>query len=260
MKKMLPKQKQKGYFTLFVLTSLFSILFLSGCLKEKNQRDIRGYYFPLEKLTNGQVYVYESVGNTGSDTIYWYYRSFLKGDKKIFSSTFYENYLAPLQHVQEEVVRNGLLLKSLYIYDLPDESMGYKQQRTEVEIVAGNSFPFEVRDSFGVFLYHVKWKSNEKDITSYKIIKNRRFMGDTTFVWNKRTIPTVFFKVRVKIEVEKEGVNGQLFEGLEFYAKGVGLVYYEKQISKEVKMAYRLVKQMSMEALEKKWEKEKMNH
>ena len=138
--------------------------------------------------------------------------------------------------------------------------MGYKQQRTEVEIVAGNSFPFEVRDSFGVFLYHVKWKSNEKDITSYKIIKNRRFMGDTTFVWNKRTIPTVFFKVREKIEVEKEGVNGQLFEGLEFYAKGVGLVYYEKQISKEVKMAYRLVKQMSMEALEKKWEKEKMNH
>jgi hypothetical protein len=39
----------------------------------------------------------------------------------------------------------------------------------------------------------------------------------------------------------------------------MGLVYYEKQISKEVKVAYRLVKQMTMESLEKKWEKEKMS-
>ena len=85
MKKMLLKHHQKGYFILFVFASMFLYLSLSGCLKEQNRRDIRGFYFPLEKLTEGKVYVYASVGNAGADRIYWYHRSFLNGEKKIFS-------------------------------------------------------------------------------------------------------------------------------------------------------------------------------
>lgn len=166
---------------------------LSACVLENKQRDIRGYYFPMEKLDGGEVYVYESAGNMGTDSVYWYHRSFLKGEQKIFSSTFYENYMVPLQQVQEEVVRNGLLLKDLYIYDLPDATKGYKQQRTEVEIVAGNSFPFVVKDRFGIFLYHIKWKSNDSDSTIYSVIKNRIFMGDTTFYLKKQEIPAIIF-------------------------------------------------------------------
>lgn len=49
---------------------------LSACVSENYQRDIRGYYFPMEKLANGEVYVYESAGNTGTDSVYWYHRSF----------------------------------------------------------------------------------------------------------------------------------------------------------------------------------------
>jgi hypothetical protein len=231
---------------------------LSGCVLENNQRDIRGYYFPMEKLDSGEVYVYASAGNTGTDSVYWYHRSFLKGEEKIFSSTFYENYMVPLQHVQEEVVQNGLLLKDLYIYDLPDATNGYKQQRTEVKVVAGNSFPFVVKDRFGIFLYHIQWTSNDSDSTIYSVIKNRMFMGDTTFTLNKREIPAIFFKVKEKIEMENEGVTGQLFEGTEIYGKGIGLVYYEKKVSKEVIMAYRFVRGMNMKELEKKWEKEKI--
>jgi hypothetical protein len=166
--------------------------------------------------------------------------------------------MVPLQHVQEEVVQNGLLLKDLYIYDLPDATNGYKQQRTEVKIVAGNSFPFVVKDRFGIFLYHIKWKSNDNDSTTYSVIKNRIFMGDTTFYLNKQEIPAIIFRVKEKIEVENEGVTGQLFEGMEIYAKGIGLVYYEKKVSKEAIMAYRFVRGTNMEELEKKWEKEKI--
>jgi hypothetical protein len=233
---------------------------LFGCIKDGNQRDIRAYYYPLEKLTAGEVYVYASVGNLGADTIYWYHRSFLKGANKIFSSTFYENDLAPLQHVQEEIVSNGLLTKNYYIYDLPDAAKGYKQQRTSAEIIAGNSFPFEVRDSLGIFLYHIHWTTREKEVTRYRVIKNRRFFGDTVFVRNKKEIPAILFKVREKIEVEKEGMIGQLFEGMEIYAKGIGLVYYEKKMSPQDKIAYRFVKNMNMESLEQKWKKEKGIH
>jgi len=83
-------------------------------------------------------------------------------------------------------------------------------------------------------------------------------MGDTTFVFNKREMPAIFFKVKEKIEMENEGVTGQLFEGMEIYAKGIGLVYYEKKVSKEAIIAYRFVRGMKMEELEKKWEKEKI--
>jgi hypothetical protein len=246
----------KSILPFFALSTLHLWCFLPGCSREHSIRDIRGYYFPLEKLEAGSVYEYASEGNVGTEVAYWYYRSFLKGDKKIFSSTFYENDVAPRQHIQEEVVRNGLLLKSLFIYDLPDEKRGYKQERTDVNIVAGNTFPFEVRDSFGIFLYFIKWQSREKDAPEYRLIKNRRFMGDTIFTWKNQRIPAIYFKVREKIEVEEEGVTGQLLEGIEIYAKGIGLVYYEKELSADVTLAYRLVKQMSMEDLEKKWEQE----
>jgi hypothetical protein len=71
-------------------------------------------------------------------------------------------------------------------------------------------------------------------------------------------MPAIFFKVKEKIEMENEGVTGQLFEGMEIYAKGIGLVYYEKKVSKEAIIAYRFVRGMKMEELEKKWEKEKI--
>jgi hypothetical protein len=45
---------------------------------------------------------------------------------------------------------------------------------------------------------------------------------------------------------------------MEIYAKGIGLVYYEKKVSKEAIIAYRFVRGMKMEELEKKWEKEKI--
>jgi hypothetical protein len=71
-------------------------------------------------------------------------------------------------------------------------------------------------------------------------------------------MPAIFFKVKEKIENENEGVTGQLFEGMEIYAKGIGLVYYEKKVSKEAIMAYRFVRGTNMKELEKKWEKEKI--
>lgn len=256
------KKRGEHPFNAWTYVSFFAYILwcftLPSCVLENNQRDIRGYYFPMEKLADGEVYVYESVGNTGTDSVYWYHRSFLKGEQKIFSSTFYENYMVPLQQVQEEVVYNGILLKDLYIYGLPDAAKGYKQERTEVEIVAGNSFPFVVKDRFGIFLYHIKWKLNDSDSTTYSLTKNRIFMGDTTFTLDNQEIPAVFFKVKEKIDIENERVTGQLFEGMEIYAKGIGLVYYGKKVSEEAIMAYRYVRGTNMEELEIKWEMEKI--
>jgi hypothetical protein len=39
----------------------------------------------MRTVLGGEVYVYASAGNTGTDSVYWYHRSFLKGEEKIFS-------------------------------------------------------------------------------------------------------------------------------------------------------------------------------
>lgn len=56
--------------------------------------------------------------------------------------------------------------------------------------------------------------------------------------------------------MENEGVTGQLFEGMEIYAKGIGLVYYEKKSIKRGCNGLSVCKGYEYERIRKKWENE----
>lgn len=226
---------------------LLATLFLTFC-RSDGQKDLRNYYFPLKALEDGLVYEYAPVGNDSLSPVYWYYRSFIGPDGVFMTGTYYEYDLVPLQMVREELVQNGMMTQSVYLYErAPD---GGQQQRTDTKVVQSTAFPFEVSDSGGVFLYEIRWEPPQDSGAVISLAKNRRYLGDTTIVHNGERYPAVVLEVKELLEYDKNGVFEQSFRGREVYAKGLGLVYYDKQVADGLELAYELHRRYPMTELE----------
>jgi hypothetical protein len=222
---------------------LLIIIVFVGC--QSDQKNIRDYYFPLKALTGGLVYEYRAVNNDTLAPDYWYYRSFVTDTSVYLAATYYDAAtLTPLQLVREEMFSNGMAAQDLYLYET--DSTG-KQRQIIANIESGSVFPFEVRDSGGIFLYKVSWQMQDATTT---LIKNRRYTGDTTFVFQEKTYDCVVFEVKELLEHDQEGFFEQEFDGVEWYAKGLGLVYSKKTITPTFILEYRLANRYPMERLE----------
>lgn len=244
--KMLIKNFTRDY--LPSLMTIFTVLFLA--CNPSGRKDIRDYYFPLKKLTEGQVYEYQAIGQDSIGPAYWYYRSFLQDEGIYLTGTYYEYDLTPLQLVREELVSNGMLLNDLFVY-VPD-STG-RQRRIAAEVLVGNVFPFSVSDSSGIFLYKVRFDFPNETGSTTTLIKNRRYLGETTYTLQGQTYDAVRFEVRELVEENSvtDGMIEPQFDGEEIYAKGIGLVYYRKNLGAQ-SIAYELASRYPMEQLEEK--------
>jgi len=232
---------------------LIASLSLTSC-QEEGQRDIRDFYFPLRELEEGLVYEYRSPSIDSLTPAYWYYRSFLKEEGVFLTGTYYEFQLEPLQLVREELVSNGMLVQDVYLYEAGD-STG-QQERTKVEVLQGSAFPFEVSDTNSVFLYKIRWSPPRDSGAVITLTKNRQYLGDTTVQTMGKNRDAVIFEVKELLEYDKNGVFEQQYGGREIYAEGIGLVYYNKTVSGNMRWDYALVSRYPMKELEQKFEQQ----
>lgn len=250
------------------------LLFLSfwRCQSDGN-RDIRNYYFPIQDLENGLVYEYQAMNMDSLTPKYWYYRSFFNDDGIFMTGTYYEQDFTPLQFVREELVSNGVIQDTLYLFEYnfskpaidslpenqrnsffvyhPDSSS--QVARVNVEILSQTLFPFQVREEGGVFLYKVKWRPASQPDTEITLGKTRRYLGDTTFTFQNKTYDCVRFELTELFQQNQEGVLEQEYGGVEWYAKNLGLVYFRKDITKDFVIEYQLKDRYPMEKLEEKF-------
>jgi hypothetical protein len=243
------RELQEGFFhrrALGAVSLLLALYSLTSCQGD-GAKDIRDYYFPLKQLEEGLVYEYQPVYPDSLTSAYWYYRSFIGEDGVFLTGTYYDSRLIPLQLVREELVSNGMLLQELFLYE-PD-TVG-QQRRATAEVLAGNVFPFAVRDSSILYLYKVRWNPPASPDASITLIKNRHYLGDTTIQYQGKKYPAVRFALRESLEHEQDGLFEQSYRGREVYAKGLGLVYYEKHVTDEFRWAYRLADRYPMSQLE----------
>lgn len=235
---------KKNFF--YILTILITLSCQSSTSEYQN---IQEYYFPIEALKEGKVYEYQPIGTGDLPPVYWYYHTVMKDGEAFFTGMQYNVNLQPQQFIREEIVKNGMLLADIYLYET--DSLG-KQNQIAVEIQSGAAFPFEVKDSTGVFLYKIKWTMEESPKTTLTLIKNRHFMGFEEYVFDGKTYTCAEFRLRelVDNEVENEGHLELEFSGKELYAEGIGLVFYEKkEVAGAFRQQYRLAKIYSMEEL-----------
>ncbi|NBC07687.1 MAG: hypothetical protein GVY26_10890 [Bacteroidetes bacterium] len=232
---------------------LIGLSCLTSC-QNSGQQDIRDYYYPMRLLEDGLVYEYRSPTIDSLTPAYWYHRSLIQDDGVYLTSTYYEHKLEPLQLVKEEMVSNGMLIEDLFLY-APSDSTGL-QDRIQVEVLQGAAFPFVVSDSSGVFLNKIRWSPPQDSGATYTIIKNRRYLGDTLVNVLGEEREAVVFQVDELLEHDKNGVFEKRYGGQEVYAKGIGLVYYNKTVDEQMSWDYALAGRYPMDSLEQQFKQQ----
>ncbi len=227
-------------------------MLILGCDPDsKSDTNISGYYFPVKDLMEGMVYEYQSVNDKNAPPEYWYHKSVETDSAFYFTGTYYDEQFVVRQFFRAEVVSNGLLLQDQFITAFED-STGVQSQ-LHAEIKYGNAFPFDVEDSTSVFLMQLKWVMQEDPLITTTLTRNRRFAGKTTYNYNGTELPCVEFKLVEEVDNEEVGHLSKEYTGKEYYAKGIGLVYYKKQIDDNFVLEYELKGIYTMDKLEDKF-------
>ncbi|MBK9339025.1 MAG: hypothetical protein IPM98_21795 [Lewinellaceae bacterium] len=237
-----------------VFMFLAGLAALASCSDDK--RRISDYYFPVQSLTSGLVYEYASEEGDTTDRRYWYYRSFVRDSGIFLAGTQYDRYLEINQIVREKIVETGSVARNAFLYET-DTTTG-KSIPIPAAIESPDLFPFQVQDSLGVFLFKLQYHPLSDSTATIYLIRNRRYLGDgPDFELAGKKYPTVRFGLQEAIGHSKDGSAEIEGSGEEWYAKGIGLVYYRKAFGKEdrqIRFAFRLRERFPMTELERRGE------
>lgn len=235
-----------------ILYTLLVFLLQSCKDNSSKRRNIQEYYFPVADLDKGLVYEYETAGDPRNPPFYYYYRNIRDAADLYLTGTYYDYDFTPIQFVREEVVSNGMQLSDFYFYHT--DTTSNKQNQVPVEIQSSSVFPFEADEQNpSVLLFKIKWNDPEPTGTEYTLIRNRQFAGDTTYIYQGKTYDAIKIYVRELIDNYNKGHLEQEYDGQEIYAKGLGLVYFRKNISDDFIIQYKLKDTYPMTTLENKF-------
>ncbi|MBR9921427.1 MAG: hypothetical protein GYB31_11365 [Bacteroidetes bacterium] len=221
------------------------LIFVASCT-EKAPSYLKPYYYPLETLNEGMVYEYRAT-NEMDPPYYWYYLNLQQDGQEFLVGTYYNDQFQPGQLVREEAVESGMLLEDFYL--LQPDSSG-KQQQIQAEVGESNVFPFVSSGVGSVYVFSVSYSMPQDSGAITTLYRNRQYMGDTTIVFQDREYHAIQFYVRELVDIEDEGHTEHEFDGLEIYAKNIGLVYSRKNISEEFVLEYALYDRYPMTKLE----------
>ncbi|TNE52622.1 MAG: hypothetical protein EP344_15575 [Bacteroidetes bacterium] len=238
---------------LFAGILLSAVVYTLTACGNDGKRDISAFYFPLEELEDGRVYAYSPEAGDSADMSYWYLYSDERDSGDFLTSTQYDRYFEIRQIVREKIVSSGSLARNTYLYELDTATGKSIPVRTTLE--SNNLFPFRVTDSLGVFLYRMHYTPPGDDSTRIYLIRNRRFLGDgPDFEFKGTPYPTIRMGIQEVIGHDREGSAEFKGHGEEWYAKGLGLVYYYKTygLENQIRVAYRLTDTFPMVELERR--------
>ncbi len=228
----------------------FTLPFWLLSCTEEDRIDIRDYYYPVEQLEEGLVYEYRAVNNDSLGPSYWYFKSVSTDTALYFTGNYYEADFVVRQFFRSEIVHNGSLIDDYFLYSM--DSTG-QQIRFPAEVEADNAFPFSVRDSGGIFLFKLKWTFQEEPLQTTTLIRNRRYKGKDTYPYQGKNHDCVVFEVKELVDDFNNGHLEKQFNGIELYAKDIGLIYYKKEIGDNFVLEYELADIYPMKNLEAKF-------
>lgn len=201
---------------------------------DKEPTDYSAYYFPVETFPQeGMEYRYKNLRDPAAGPEVW--RHIRRGQGLIESINYGLEQQVVLRQF-DRIVSNGIITDSIHLYSL--DTTG-RQQQIRVKILSPYRFPFQPGDSTKVWLTHLDWYQ-PGDSLHIVLQRRRRFAGDTTWNMDGKTIPAVRFLTNDTFETERDGWTSSVWSGEEVYAKGIGLVYYKREISKELILEFEL--------------------
>ncbi len=209
----------------------------------QNEKSFKSFYFPFEKLKKGLVYKYESLN--GKPPEYWMYFSKEKDGQLFFRSVNVTPSGKRIQEVIEKEISNGIKMMEYNIFQY--DSTG-RQMTQALEISSPASFSYAIKDTANIFIFKAKLEDPFDPNIITTITKNKKFGGYGTFKFNNQEVPIIKIDITELIEQEKKDdgfLEPPSYHGVEWYAKGIGLVYYKKEINENFIMEYQLKKIMT---------------
>lgn len=210
-------------------------LFIAGCGRTGNQPvDLSDYYLPAGEIgSQGTVYTYRNVNDTSAAPEVWMHRSI--GEGRI-ESINYNPAGEMVQKQHERIVNNGIITDSLTLYGR--DSMGV-EQAIEVKVLSPHRFPFQPGDTSTVWLSKMEWWQPADSL--HVVLERRRvFQAYTTWKSGNKSLLAVRFRTADTFETELDGWTSSSWTGEEIYAKGIGLVYYKREVSKDFVLEFAL--------------------
>jgi hypothetical protein len=235
--------------TAYCLLPIVYCLLLMGCGK----KNIREYYYPLTQLRDKpMVYEYAFKTRDTSFRLYSYFQTVVQGDSISFVGTDYDPNFQVMMMRREQMLSNGMKLQDLRYYG--SDSTG-KAIEMKALVTGGAVFPFEVKDSNGVFINIIKYRDPKDSTHETTLTRNLRFLRTTTFNYkNQKYEALEFEKNEEQAEHDlKQGGWQHVFKIKEIYAKGLGLVYSKRAVTEDDAVEITLVDVYTMEDLEKKF-------
>lgn len=195
----------------------------------------RFFYFDALAIGGGgKMYVYEAVNNPMYPNEIWHRR---------FSGAYRGNHLynvmyTPEMEVQQRTIetisKTGAVLIDMELYALPDT------EAIPVQINEPTTFLFGPPDTTVAAKYQIEYREPGPDSIRVILTRLRRFADRETYQFDGKEYPALRYTVYETLETQKEGYSETTWNTTEIYARGLGLVYYKKEINPEFVLEYRL--------------------
>ena len=199
-------------------------LILFSC--EKNEDRIQDYFIPI--ITDeGISKTYTYVSPIDSQKLTWVYEK-SEEENRVHGSLYLndESLVKEIEMIwtEEDVQMHSA---SLVEYD----SLG-NPSRSPYSFDSRSLFPLSKEKMQSILYYSDRYQSRIQSDLITSNIKNRQYSSDTIVKFKGKEYPAKLFTVLETVDVEKvnDGHWDTNFQGIEVYAKGIGLVYYKKNI------------------------------
>lgn len=217
-----------GYFVLFI------IAFTSCRMDNKSKLPYFEFYFPIHELDESKVYRYKSTNDSLSDQI-WVLKAETSENNTFLNGAIFQVDGLLTHRWKEEQTSTGQVMTEYALALNGDPS----NPLIRTEIVQDDIFPFKA-DNNGIFLFNMKWKDPNDINVKYELIRNRIFAGDTMMTVMGKMTKVIHFRVKERVEVDDEGILSLDLSGDEYYAEGIGLVVFIKNLDEKNRVVYEL--------------------
>lgn len=211
------------------------MIILPGCAPDPTDKPSGlAYYFPIDELPEGGMkYVYTNKSQPEMDNEVWIFEKSGEGRLKSTNLNFDG---VPVLVQYDHVQRTGVTIDSLIL--VFEDTAGMTQQ-LPVTILEARRFPGDELDTSKTLTTLMDWHQ-PGDSLHVVLKRSRSFAGDTTFRWQGKSVPAVKFVTHDVFETEEVGWTTSTWEGEEWYALGLGLVYYRRNISDQMILEFEL--------------------
>jgi len=236
----------------YLISAIALFFFLNSCQEDQKDSGFLTFYYPIEELKEGLIYEYQPAINDSLPVNYWYYLvQEVEGVPYLIGNN-YNSQFEVQQFVRERVGSESVLLEDFILYEDAEED---KKTPLKVSVLSNEVFPSYKLDSLKSYKMSLKWDIPQEEGTSITLNRSRTFLNFGTFDFEGVSRKCSIFKLEEHIEhfVEDDGYLEPIYPGIEFYASGIGLVYYKKVLAEGVELEYKLAKRYSMSEFEKKF-------